>query len=50
MEEINLKINDKEIPLTDFPKSIIISTILGMLKVLKDVGVINTVEIKITKG
>jgi hypothetical protein len=49
MEEIKLKINDKEIPLTDFPKAIIISTILGMLQVLKDVGVIKSVEINIYK-
>ena len=50
MDEIKLKINDKEIPLTDFPKTIIISTIIGMLQVLKEVDVIKTVEIMITKS
>jgi hypothetical protein len=49
MAEINIKINGKEIPLTDFPKTIIISTIIGMLQVLKDVDVIKTVDIKIKK-
>ncbi len=48
MDEIMLKINEKEIPLTNFPKTIIISTILGMLQVLKDIDVIKSVEIKIT--
>jgi hypothetical protein len=50
MDEINLKINEKEVPLTHFPKTLIISAIMGMLQVLKDVDVIKSVEIKITKG
>lgn len=50
MDEIELKINEKEVPLTHFPKTIIISTIMGMLQVLKDVEVIKSVEIKIIKG
>lgn len=50
MDEIELKINEKEVPLTHFPKTIIISTIMGMLQVLKDVDVIKSVEIKIIKG
>lgn len=49
MDEIKLVVNGKEIKLTDFPRSIIISTILGMLAVLKDVDVVKTVEIKINK-
>jgi hypothetical protein len=49
MDEIKLSINGKEIPLTDFPRTIIVSTILGMLKSLKDVDVIKSVEIKIEK-
>jgi hypothetical protein len=49
MDKIKLRINEKDIPLTDFPKTIIISTILGMLQVLKDVDVIKSVEINITK-
>lgn len=50
MDEIKLIINEKEVPLTHFPKTIVISTIIGMLQVLNDVDVIKTVEIKITKG
>ena len=49
MEEITLTINSKEIPLTEFPKSIILKTILGMLQALKGVEEIKTVEIKIKK-
>jgi hypothetical protein len=49
MEKISIKINNKEIPLTEFPKSIIINTILGMLQALKGVDKIITVEIKINK-
>ncbi len=49
MNEIKLIVNGKEILLTDFPRSIIISTILGMLEALKDVDVVKTVEIKISK-
>ncbi len=49
MEEITLKINGKDIPLTEFPKSIIISTILGMLSALKGAEEIQEVEISIKK-
>jgi len=49
MEEITLKINGKDIPLTEFPKSIIISTILGMLSALKGAEEIQKVEISIKK-
>jgi hypothetical protein len=50
MEEITISVNNKEIPLTDFPKSIIIKTILGMLQALKGVEDVKTVEIKIKRG
>jgi hypothetical protein len=49
MEEIIITVNGKEIPLTEFPKSIIIKTILGMLQALKGVEDVKTVEIKINK-
>lgn len=49
MDEIKLFVNGKEIFLTDFPRSILISTIMGMLQALKDVDEIKTVEIKINK-
>jgi hypothetical protein len=47
MEEITITVNGKEIPLTEFPKSILIKTILGMLEALKGVDVVKTVEIRI---
>ena len=47
MEEITITVNGKEIPLTDFPKAIVIKTILGMLQALKGVADVKTVEIKI---
>lgn len=47
MEEISITVNGKLIPLTEFPKSIIIKTILGMLQALKEVEDPKTVEIKI---
>jgi len=47
MGEISIIVNGKPIPLTGFPKSIIIKTILGMLGALKDVENPRTVEIKI---
>ena len=45
MEKISVKINDKEIPLTEFPANIITSTICGMLRSLKGVKEIKKVEI-----
>jgi hypothetical protein len=45
MKEINIKVNGKEIPLSEFPKEIIIDTICGMLKSLKGVDEIKDVEI-----
>jgi hypothetical protein len=45
MKNINIQVNGKEIMLTDFPTEIIKNTICGMLKSLKGVGEIKTVEI-----
>ncbi|NMC29157.1 MAG: hypothetical protein GYA45_03700 [Pelolinea sp.] len=47
MQSIVLKVNGKEIPLTQFPADIIMQTILGMLKALKGVEEVKEVEIKI---
>lgn len=47
MQEINLKVNGEEIPLTQFPAEIIIQTILGMLKALHGVDEVKEVEISI---
>ena len=46
MEEINIKVNGKQIQLTEFPSDIIKSTICGMLKSLKGIDEIKKVEIK----
>jgi len=47
MQTIILKVNGKEVPLTQFPADIIIQTILGMLKALRGVEEIKEVEIRI---
>ena len=46
MEEISIKVNGKEIPLTEFPTEIIKNTISEMLKSLKGVDEIKNVEIR----
>jgi len=47
MKEISIKVNGKQISLTEFPSDIIKNTIIGMLKSLKGVGEkIENVEIK----
>lgn len=46
MENISIKVNGNEIPLTEFPIEIIKNTICGMLKSLKGVDEIKNVEIK----
>ncbi len=48
MNDITLKVNGEEIPLTEFPAEIITQTILGMLKALHGVDEIKEVEIHIT--
>lgn len=46
MSKMSIKVNGKQIRLTDFPEDIIKNTICGMLKSLKDVDEIKNVEIK----
>jgi len=46
MSEINIKVNGKNIPLSEFPSEFIINSICGMLRTLKGVDEIKTVEIK----
>jgi len=45
MSDLIIKINGKQIPLTDFPEEIIKNTICGMLCSLKGVKDIKKVEI-----
>jgi len=45
MKKIKLKVNGRDITLTEFPKDFIINTICGMLKPLKGVDEIKDVEI-----
>jgi len=47
MTKINIKVNGKEIPISEFPSDFIKNTICGMIKSLKGVDEIKTVEIKI---
>ncbi len=47
MEKISIKVNGKQISLTEFPADFITNTITGMLKSLKGVNEINKVEINI---
>jgi len=47
MEKISIKVNGKQIPLTEFPSDFIRNTIIGMLKSLKGVKDIKKVEIYI---
>ena len=48
-QNIQIKINGKKIPLTEFPEEIITNTIIGMLSSLKGVNEINNIEINIKK-
>jgi hypothetical protein len=45
MSDIKIKVNGKNIPLTEFPEDIIKNILLGMLKSLKGVEEIETFEI-----
>ena len=45
MKKINVKVNGKQIHISEFPSDIIKNTICGMIKSLKDVDEIKTVEI-----
>jgi len=49
MSEINIKVNGKNIPLTEFPEKIIINTLIGMLESLRGVNEIETFEISFQK-
>lgn len=46
MEKITILVNGKNLQLSEFPRNIIIKTILGMLSALKGVEEITSVEIK----
>jgi len=46
MKEISIKVNGKQISLTEFPTEVIKNTICGMLKSLKGVDKIKDVEIR----
>jgi len=46
MENIIIKVNEKEIPLSDFPAEFIVNSICGMLKSLKGIDEIKKVEIQ----
>ena len=46
MEKISVKVNGKEIPLTEFPAEFIVNSICGMLRSLKNVDEIKKVEIQ----
>ena len=46
MQDITIKVNGKNIPLTEFPAEFIKNSICGMLRSLKGVDEIKTVEIK----
>lgn len=49
MSELIIKVNDKKIPLTEFPTEFIQNTICGMLYSLKGVNEIKKVEIYFDK-
>lgn len=46
MEKMIIKVNGKQVPITEFPTDIIKNTICGMLKSLKGVDIIKDVEIR----
>jgi hypothetical protein len=46
MNDITIKVNGKNIPLSEFPAEFIKNSICGMLRTLKGVDEIKTVEIK----
>ena len=49
MDELIIKVNGKQIPLTEFPTEFIKNTITGMLKSLKGVDKIQEIEIHFKK-
>ena len=49
MSKLKIKVNDKNIPLTEFPENFIQNTLFGILKSLKGVDEIDNFEISYTK-
>ena len=49
MSKLKIKVNDKNIPLTEFPENFIQNTLFGMLKSLKGVDEIENFEINYRK-
>ena len=47
MSDIAIKVNGKNVPLSEFPAEFIVNTITGMLSSLKGVDEIHDLEIKI---
>ena len=48
MSDVSIKVNGKNIPLTEFLEEFIANTIQGMLKSLRGVDEIEDIEIKIS--
>ncbi len=48
-QELNLYVNGKPVPLTQFPKGIIRNVVLAMVDSLKDTGEVHTVEINLSQ-
>lgn len=49
MSEIKIKVNDKDVPLSEFPEKIFKNTLFAMLETLKGVEKIENFEIKFEK-
>jgi len=47
MSDVSIKVNGKNVPLTEFPEEFIANTIKGMLLSLKGVDEIGDIELKI---
>ena len=49
MDKIEIEINGSPVKLTEFPAKIIMNTIIGMLKSLRDVEVVENAVIRLEK-
>ena len=49
MDKVEIEVNGKQVKLTEFPAKIIMNTILGMLKSLRDVETVENAVIKLEK-